>query len=57
MATTAMVARRIGEKDSHGAAIAAVQAIALGIAVAIGAGVPGYFFGRHILELMGAPPG
>jgi putative MATE family efflux protein len=56
MATTAMVARRIGEKDSHGAAIAAVQAIALGIAVAIGAGVPGYFFGRNILELMGAPP-
>src|SRR5262245_2215326 len=28
MATTAMVARRIGEKDAHGAAVAAMQALA-----------------------------
>src|ERR1041385_321366 len=32
MAATAMVARRIGEKDSGGAAIAAAQALAVGIA-------------------------
>jgi putative MATE family efflux protein len=56
MATTAMVARRIGEKDPRGAAIAAVQAIALGIAVAVGAGVPGYLYGARALELMGATP-
>ena len=33
---TAMVARRIGEKDPDGAARAAVQAIALGVGVAAG---------------------
>ena len=43
MSTTAMVARRIGEKDSRGAAIAAVQAIILGITLAAVMGVPGYF--------------
>src|SRR5262245_50628833 len=31
LSTTAMVARRIGEKDSEGAAVAAVQAIVLGL--------------------------
>src|SRR5262245_62467472 len=31
MSATAMVARRIGEKDSKGAAVAAVQAILVGI--------------------------
>ena len=31
MATTAFVARRIGEKDTEGAAVGAVQAIALGL--------------------------
>ena len=35
LSTTAMVARRIGEKDSTGAAVAAVQAIALGLMVSI----------------------
>src|SRR5207248_1788902 len=34
MATTAFVARRIGEKDPAGAATAAVQAIALGVLLA-----------------------
>ena len=33
--TTAMVARRIGERDSTGAAVAAVQAIALGLMLSI----------------------
>ena len=32
MSTTAMVARRIGEKDPEGAAVAAVQAIVVGLA-------------------------
>ncbi|HEX3118787.1 MAG TPA: MATE family efflux transporter, partial [Candidatus Acidoferrum sp.] len=33
MSTTAMVARRIGEKDPEGAAVAAVQAIVLGFVI------------------------
>src|SRR5712691_11006792 len=33
LSTTAMVARRIGEKDPAGAAVAGVQAIAIGLAV------------------------
>ncbi|MBV9888436.1 MAG: MATE family efflux transporter, partial [Acidobacteria bacterium] len=33
MSTTAMVARRIGEKDHEGAAVAAVQAIVLGFVI------------------------
>ena len=55
MSTTAMVARRIGEKDTHGAATAAVQAIVLGVTLAILMGAPGYWFAPHLLEWMGAP--
>ena len=40
LSTTAMVARRIGEKDPEGAAVAAVQAIALGGVVSLAIGVP-----------------
>src|SRR3979411_592070 len=40
LSTTAMVARRIGERDSTGAAVAAVQAIALGLMVSIVIGAP-----------------
>lgn len=53
MSTTAMVARRIGEKDSSGAAIAAVQAIILGVILAVAMGVPGIWFAPKLLELMG----
>src|ERR1700686_5114744 len=35
MSTTAMVARRIGEKNPRGAATAAAQAIVLGVALAV----------------------
>src|SRR5215471_10411342 len=35
MAATAMVARRIGEKDSKGAAVAAVQALAVGVVASV----------------------
>src|SRR5712692_10390032 len=40
----ATVARRIGERDPDGAAIAAVQAIALGILVALPSGLGGWVF-------------
>jgi putative MATE family efflux protein len=54
--TTAMVARRIGEKDPRGAATAAVQAIILGIAVSLLMGVPGFFLAPRLLGWMGASP-
>src|SRR5881296_3853546 len=43
MSTTAMVARRIGEKDPAGAAVAGVQAIAIGLAVSAIVGLPCLF--------------
>ena len=54
LSTTAMVARRIGEKDHEGAAVAAVQAIFLGLAVALAIGIPCFLFAPHLLRLMGA---
>ena len=51
---TAVVARRIGEKDPEGAAIAAVQVIALGLVVSVVIGVTGAIFARPLLALMGA---
>lgn len=54
MAATAVVARRVGEQDIAGARVAAVQAIFLGIAIAVVIGVVGFLFHREILALMGA---
>ena len=54
MATTAMVARRTGEKDIKGASIAAVQAIAIGICLSLPIGALGFFFTHKLFELMGA---
>jgi len=54
LSTTAMVARRIGEKDPEGAAIAGVQAIALGLFVSLVIGVPCFFYAPNLLRLMGA---
>lgn len=56
MSTTAMVARRIGEKDSDGAAIAAVQAIILGLIASIVIGLPFFFLAPKLLGAMGATP-
>lgn len=54
MAATAVVARRIGEKDIQGARESAVQAILLGILVAVLVGILGFLYAREILALMGA---
>ena len=56
MATTAMVSRRIGEKDQRGAARAGVQAIIIGIATAVIFGAAGAVFASDLLVLMGASP-
>jgi putative MATE family efflux protein len=54
MGTAAIVARRIGEKDPHGAARAAVQAIALGVGLAVVVGVIGALAAPRLLAAMGA---
>ena len=54
LSTTAMVARRIGEKDSTGAAVAAVQAIALGLMVSIVIGAPCLALAPRLLRWMGS---
>ena len=56
MATTAMVARRTGEKDPDGAARVAEQSILLGILVAIPIAVIGIFFRERLFWFMNAEP-
>ena len=56
LSTTAMVARRTGEKDPEGAAVAGVQAIALGLMVSFVIGIPCFIFGPRLLQMMGASP-
>lgn len=54
MAATAMVARRIGEKDGPGAAVAAVNALYIGLMVSLIISLSGILFYKDILRLMGA---
>lgn len=54
MATTALVARRIGEKRKDEAGVVAFQAILLGIFVALLIALPGILFAKEFLLLMGA---
>jgi putative MATE family efflux protein len=56
LSTTAMVARRIGEKDPAAAAVAGVQAIIIGLSVSVLVGVPCLFYAPTLLRLMGASP-
>ena len=56
LSATAMVARRIGEKDLEGAAVASVQAIALGVLAGVVMGAPCLFLAPRMLRLMGATP-
>src|SRR4030095_7908951 len=56
MAATAMVARRIGEKDPEGAAVAAAQAMLVGAVAAVVISVAGSLFAPTLLKIMGASP-
>jgi putative MATE family efflux protein len=56
LSTTAMVARRIGEKDPEAASVAAVQGIFLGILVSVAIGLPCLFLAPRLLRLMGGTP-
>ncbi|QEE28961.1 MATE family efflux transporter [Terriglobus albidus] len=56
MSTTAMVARRVGEKNADGAAISAVQAIFLGLVTSLVIGLPCLLLAPKLLALMGATP-
>jgi putative MATE family efflux protein len=54
LSTTAMVARRIGEKDPEGGAVAGVQAIVLGLITSVAIGIPCFIYAPDLLRLMGA---
>jgi putative MATE family efflux protein len=54
MAATAVVARRVGEKNIDGAAHAGVQALLVAIAFTVLLSIAGFVYARDILLLMGA---
>lgn len=56
LSATAMVARRVGEKDRDGAAVSGVQAIALGLLAGVVMGAPCLFLAPRLLRVMGATP-
>lgn len=56
MAATAMVSRRVGEKNPDAAGLAAAQAIMLGLILSVIVGVVGIFYAEDILRLMGGSP-
>ena len=53
---TAVVSRRIGEKDDDGAAQAAAQSIALALIVAAIVGAIGFVFAEPLMRAMGSTP-
>jgi putative MATE family efflux protein len=56
MGATAMVARRVGEKDFPAARVAAVQALFIGTVISIVITGVGYFYSADLLRLMGGTP-
>lgn len=54
MGATAIIARRIGEKNTQGAGVAAMQAIYLALAIATVLSVLGIIYYKDVLRLMGA---
>lgn len=57
MAATAMVARRVGEKNHEAASEAGVQSLLLAISISVIISIVGLFFASDILRLMGATSG
>lgn len=55
-AVTAIIARRVGEKNTQDASKSAVQSIFLGILSSIPFSIAGIFFSKDLLKLMGADP-
>lgn len=56
MGTTAIIARRIGEKNSEDAGVAAAQALILGSAISAVIGILGAWQAPELLRWMGAEP-
>jgi putative MATE family efflux protein len=56
MAATAVVARRVGEKNEAGAASAAMQSIFIALVIVGFISVAGFIYAADILRLMGAEP-
>lgn len=54
MAVTAIIARRIGEKDPESASRSAVQAILLSILISLPFAIAGIVYAKELLALMGA---
>ncbi|MEP7108216.1 MAG: MATE family efflux transporter [Ferruginibacter sp.] len=54
MAATAMVARRVGEKNIKAASKAGMQSIFISLAITIAVSIPGFIYSSDILRLMGA---
>lgn len=56
MAATAMVARRVGEKNPEAAARAGAQALLLCVGISLLLSIAGFFYAENVLELMGGTP-
>jgi putative MATE family efflux protein len=54
MAATAMVARRVGEKNPEAATKAGMQAIFVSLLITVAVSIPGFIYAPDILRLMGA---
>ncbi|MEO5893088.1 MAG: MATE family efflux transporter [Ferruginibacter sp.] len=54
MAATAMVARRVGEKNEQAASKAGMQSIFISLAITLAVSIPGFIYAAEILRLMGA---
>ncbi|HAC23419.1 MAG TPA: MATE family efflux transporter, partial [Cytophagales bacterium] len=54
MGVTALVARRVGEKDIPAASVAAVQSLYIGVGISLVISVGGLIFAKNLLALMGA---
>ncbi len=53
MGATAMVARRVGEKDIKAAEVAAMQSLFIGLALSVAISIVGIFFSSDLLRIMG----